>query len=229
MIARWPDVVAAAAEIVESCPAECATACVDCLYTFRNAFYHRHLNRHTAAERLRDWGNALSFSHDIPPRFPATDTGAPPVNEAEATLRALLERAGFPPPIGQRTIELGLPLGSPTPDFFYDDPADRAEGICIYLDGMSAHIHGNAATQRRDREIREELRHRGYEVFEVPFGHLSDRGAMARHFYRLGRILLGKEQAIRVRDEASWFATNLEPRQEQHLGASLKQKPETAK
>jgi hypothetical protein len=37
--------------------------------------------------------------------------------------------------------------------------------------------------------IREELRSRGYEVFEVRFGDLSD-DAMARHFYRLGRILL---------------------------------------
>jgi hypothetical protein len=73
-------------------------------------------------------------------------------------LRALLDRAEFPPSIGQRTVELGLPLGSTTPDFFYDDPAEQAEGICIYLDGMSGHIHCNPATQHRDREIREELR-----------------------------------------------------------------------
>jgi hypothetical protein len=205
MMTRWPEVVAAARAIVEGCPSGCATACVDCLYTFRNAFYHQHLNRHTAAERLRAWGDSLSFSHDIPPRLPTADTGAPTVNEAEATLRALLERAGFPPAIGQRTIDLGRPLGSTTPDFFYDDPAGRLEGICIYMDGMSGHLHGNAATQRRDREIREELRHRGYEVFEIPFGHLSDRDAMVRHFYRLGRILLGKEEAGRLREDPAWF------------------------
>lgn len=205
MTARWSEVVAAAVAVVEGCPSGCATACVDCLYTFRNAFYHRHLNRHTAAERLRTWGDTLSFSHDVPPRLPAVDAGAMPVNDAEATLRALLERAGFPSPIGQRSIQLGLPLGSTTPDFFYEDPAERAEGICIYLDGMSGHIHGNPATQRRDREIREELRHRGYEVIEVPFGHLTDRDAMVRHFYRLGRILLGKEEAARLRDEPAWF------------------------
>jgi len=205
MTARWSEVVAAARTIAERCPSACATACIDCLYTFRNAFYHPHLNRNTAADRLRTWGETLTFAHDIPARLPSTDAGGLPVNEAEATLRALLEGAGFPPPIGQRPIDLGRPLGSTTPDFYYDDPAGRADGICLYLDGMSGHLHGNAATQRRDREIREELRHRGYEVFEIPFGHLSDRGAMIRHFYRLGRILLGREQAERLRDEAAWF------------------------
>ena len=89
--------------------------------------------------------------------------------------------------------------------FFFDDPAARLDGICIYLDGMSAHVHGNPATLRRDRQIREELRHRGYEVFEIPFGHLTDRGAMARHFYRLGRIMLGRESADRLRTDPGWF------------------------
>jgi hypothetical protein len=205
MMARWPEVVAAARAVVEGCPSGCATACVDCLYTFRNAFYHQHLSRHTAAERLRTWGHALVFAHDIPPRLPTTDTGGPPPSDPESTLRALLELAGFPAPIAQRTIELGLPLGSTTPDFFYEDPAQRAEGICIYLDGMSSHLHGNPATQRRDREIREELRNRGYEVFEIPFGHLSDRNAMVLHFYRLGRILLGKDVAARLREHPTWY------------------------
>jgi hypothetical protein len=206
MVARWPEVVAAALEIVDDCPSGCPAACVDCLYTFRNAFYHKHLNRHTAAARLRAWGETLAFSHDIPPRLPSSDAGQPDPDEAEATLRRLLVRAGFPEPVGQKTIQLGLPLGSTTPDFFFHDPTGRLDGICIYLDGMSRHIHGNPATQRRDREIREELRHRGYEVMEIPFGHLTDRDAMVRHFYRLGRILLGKEAAGRLRDEAEWFS-----------------------
>lgn len=80
-------------------------------------------------------------------------------------------------------------------DFFFEDPEQRLDGICIYLDGMSKKLHGNPATQRQDREIREKLRHRGYEVFEVPCGHLDDRDAMTRHFYRLGRILLGRDHS----------------------------------
>jgi hypothetical protein len=70
---------------------------------------------------------------------------------------------------------------------------------------LSRHVHGNAATQRRDREIREELRNRGYEVFEIPFGHLTDRDAMVRHFYRLGRILLDRNSADELRSTPTWF------------------------
>lgn len=205
MMDRWDEVVTAALALVDSCPAACTTACIDCLHTFRNGFYHQHLNRHTASDRLRVWGPRLGFTHDIPPRLPSTDTGTAPVNEAEATLRALLVRAGFPAPIGQRTIDLGRPLGPTTPDLFYEDPDGRAEGVCLYLDGMGGHLHGNPATLQRDREMREELRSRGYEVFEIPFGHLSDRGAMVRHFYRLGRILLGKERATQLKEQPTWF------------------------
>lgn len=55
------------------------------------------------------------------------------------------------------------------------------------------------------RTIRNELRGQAYEVFEIPFGHLSDREAMKRHFYRLGRILSGKGKADELRNDSSWF------------------------
>jgi hypothetical protein len=206
MVERWQDVVSTARASLETCPSACRRACIDCLYTFRNAFYHDRLNRHLAIELLREWGDALHFTHDIPAVLPTAAGDGMPVNEAEATLLALLQRAGFPTPAVQRTISLGPPLGSTTPDFFFDDPSGRLDGVCIYLDGMSVHAHGNPATQRRDREIREELRHRGFEVFEIPFGHLTDRDAMARHFYRLGRVMLDRDSADRLRTSTTWFA-----------------------
>ena len=70
---------------------------------------------------------------------------------------------------------------------------------------MSRHIRGNAATQRCDREIREKLRHRGFEMFEIPYGNLSERDAMVRHFYRLGRIMLGRDAAERLGREQDWM------------------------
>jgi ATP-dependent helicase YprA (DUF1998 family) len=207
LISRWSEVVHSALNVVDDCASECETACVDCLLTFRNAYYHRHLNRHTAAEKIKEWGQVLLHKHELPPKLPTTEATREnqPVNFAETTLRDMLRRAGFPDPIPQKSIDLGRPLGSTIPDFFYDDPDDPAGGICIYLDGMSAHIHGNQATQRRDREMRDELRNRGFEVIEIPYGNLSDRQAMIRYFFRLGRFLLDREQATRVRDNAEWF------------------------
>jgi G:T-mismatch repair DNA endonuclease (very short patch repair protein) len=70
---------------------------------------------------------------------------------------------------------------------------------------MSEALHGNPATRKRDRAIREELRSLGYEVLEVAYGDLSDREAMRRHLARLGRILLGKERAASLWEDDSWF------------------------
>ncbi len=205
MLARWNEIVNAALEFVRDCPGECDRACVDCLLHFRNAFYHRHLNRKLAIERFTNWGTGLSFSHDIPPKLPKEPDAEMPVNEAAKALVSMLERAGFGGFKNEFPIPLGRPCGTTTPDVFFDDPSGAKEGICIYLDGMSKHIHGNPRTQRQDREIREELRSRAYEVIEIPYGHLTDRDAMKRHFYRLGRLLRGRAVAEAVRDDDKWF------------------------
>jgi hypothetical protein len=75
----------------------------------------------------------------------------------------------------------------------------------MYLDGMSKHLHGDPATQQRDRQICAALRNQDYQVFEIPCGDLDNRQAMAQHFYRLGRVLLGKAQATTLRDNVDWF------------------------
>ena len=80
---RFPEVVEAARAVVANCPAACSSSCIDCLQTFRNAYYHPHLDRATARDRLDEWGVQLSFSHEIPPLQPTEeprDNGLP-VNE----------------------------------------------------------------------------------------------------------------------------------------------------
>lgn len=223
IIARWSEVIEAALDVVTHCPSSCETACIDCLFSFRNAHYHRHLNRHKARQRLDDWGRTLTFSHDIPSQLPTAEQegSAQPVNDKETILRDMLKRAGFPNALAQHPIDLGKPLGTTTPDFFYSDPSERSEGICIYLDGMSQHLHGDPNRQQRDREIREELRNLGYEVFEIPVGNLSDRNSMAKHFFRLGRILIGKQQATTIRDNPDWFEASADTTTPTELDLSL--------
>lgn len=205
MVQRWEEVVASARRITAECPSQCDVACVDCLLHYRNAWSHAHLDRHIAAECIDAWGQTLQFSHEIPPRLPAVDLGPLPVNEAESVLREMLEKAGLPVPVRQYEIDLGMPLGKTTPDFFYEDPTERFEGLCIYLDGLSRNIHGTPEAQRRDARIREELRARDYEVLAIAASHLSDRHEMANHFGRIARFLLGKEKARAVRSDTGWF------------------------
>jgi hypothetical protein len=171
LVDRWAEVISAAREVVETCPSDCPTSCPDCLQTYRNAYTHKYLNRHVALDRLENWGDKLVFSHQIPPKQSvsnAESTGTRPVNNAEDILKAMLLRAGFPEPVAQKTIDLSRPYGSTTPDFFFEPPNDMSEGICIYLDGMSRHLHGDPDRAERDRQIRTALENRGYDVLTIP-------------------------------------------------------------
>lgn len=204
---RFSEVWAEARDLAARCPSECRSSCIDCFQTFRNAFYHRHLDRHVALECLKAWGRQLTPIHEIPPKMPSADpSGASmPSNRAEARLREMLKNAGFPEPVWQHQLQLGRPLGTTTPDCFFPGDDESDPGTTIYLDGLSDRLHGNERTRQQDRAIREQLRSKGYEVFEIPAQELDDRGAMQRHFFRLARVLLGKDAAQRVRDDAHWF------------------------
>ena len=205
---RFAEIVLAALEVVENCPAVCGSSCIDCLQTFRNAYYHRFLERAVAKERIEEWGRSLPADHDIPPLQPAASPSenAVPVNDAEVKLRHLLLAAGFGEGVRGEQIRLDRSLGTTTPDVIYrTEDHDSDEGVCIYLDGLSAHLHGNPETAERDREIRTWLRNRGYEVIEIAANKLDDEDAMVCHFRRLASYLGMRDVRSRVRDDRSWF------------------------
>ncbi|MBM4345065.1 MAG: DUF1998 domain-containing protein [Deltaproteobacteria bacterium] len=194
MVERWPEVAAQAMHIVTGCAGQCATSCIDCLQHFRNAFYHRHLDRHVARAALEAWGSALHFGHDIPPRMPEPPDHDGPVNEGERTLQWHLEWAGFPPGEYKHRIDLGGRYGATTPDVFYVDPTGRTMGFCVYKDGLSDRVHGNPERRRIDGQIRDELDAMGYDVLVVSETDLSEREAMHRFFRKLGRRLMDQAE-----------------------------------
>src|SRR5207249_2728397 len=121
-------------------------------------------------ERLAEWGSRLSEAHDIPAKQPSQepDAGSHPVNEAERRLRHLLLAAGFEEGIRGEQIRLDRAIGTTTPDVIYRAPHhDTNEGVCVYLDGLSGHLHGSRATAEQDVRIRTWLRNNGYEVIEI--------------------------------------------------------------
>ncbi len=213
MIARFPDVLSAARTIVEECPARCAAACVDCLQTFRNGFYHRYLDRTVAADRFAEWGDELVRTHDIPSRQPTPQSESDdyPVNDAERRLQHLLAAAGFAEGLRGEQIRLDPAIGTTTPDVVYRAPHHESdEGVCIYLDGLSTHIHGNQATAEQDRRIRDWLRGNGYEVIEIAVSDLSDADAMSRHFRKLAGYLGEADIRDRMREDKRWFTAALD-------------------
>lgn len=208
MIDRWETVTSRAHEIASRCPSLCAKSCIDCLQTFRNGYYHRHLDRTVAASAIATWGRTLRASHPIP----ATQSTVPiasqglPANVAEQRLRALLAAAGFPEGAWGVQLRLGPGMGTTTPDVVYRAQHHGPdEGIAIYLDGLSRGIHGDPARAAQDREIRDWLRNDGWDVIEIAASDLFDRDKMSQHFRRLARYLGDFDRAESVRADGKWF------------------------
>jgi hypothetical protein len=185
-------VVGVAREIVKDCPSDCGSSCMDCLCTFRNTYYHQYLNRQTALQKIDALGSRLIESHSIPPIQPTEEPGEDsyPVNEAERKLRQALLAKGFPEGKRGEQIRLDRAIGTTTPDVIYRaEHHDENEGVCIYLDGLSKHIHGNPKTSERDRLIRGWLSNNGYDVLEIAYTELDDKEAMRRKFRKLAGYL----------------------------------------
>ncbi|HZH97631.1 MAG TPA: DUF1998 domain-containing protein, partial [Fimbriimonadaceae bacterium] len=186
IIERWSEVRQAALRLL-NCPSACARACTECLMTYRNQYAHRFLDRAAARDFWNRSGSVLQVAHEIPPSMdaPAADPGGT-TNAREQRLLQILRDRSFPEPEAQRTIELGGGLCTDA-DFFY--PSSGSNGICVYFDGMSKYIHGNAQSRRRDNTIRESLEDQGYEVIVIASSDLEDEIALAPKLNRLARLL----------------------------------------
>ncbi|MCW7551830.1 DEAD/DEAH box helicase [Endozoicomonas gorgoniicola] len=204
MLNHWPDIVAAAISLVEDCPSLCDTSCIDCLQHFRNSFYHDKLNRHTALDYFRDWGSNLRFEHEIAPVLPADQNLQKPGNSPEQQLVALLNAAGLTQFETERPIRLSGGFDT-RPDVYFHEPNDFYEGVCIYLDGMSQHLHGNAGTAAQDRLIRDELRNTDYEVVEIQYQELFDKTAMRTYMRRIAKAVINRRRAQELEADDSWF------------------------
>ncbi len=148
----------------------------------------------------------LVEENPIPPNQPAPASAGPkelPVNEAEDLLLFCMLAAGLTQPECQKHIPRPRPYMSTTPDFFYPD--DQTTGICIYLDGLSAHIHGNPATKQRDTEIRNQLEAEGYEVFSITYTKLFDVDAVRMFLTKVAKSLIGRDAAAKVSASTAWF------------------------
>ena len=203
---RWEEVQSAALDLLTQCPGACESSCVDCLQTYRNRFYHRYLDRHVAAQILSGTSGRLVEAYPIPESLPKTlSTTGQSQTWIESRFKQFLSEAGLPAPLCQHRIDLGAGFGGTIPDFYYGDEDEEESGICIYLDGMAGHIHGNPEQAERDSAIRAKLDNQGYEVVVVRSFELDDKNAVVRAIARIAKYLLGREKQRAVRDETSWF------------------------
>lgn len=77
---------------------------------------------------------------------------------------------------------------------------------CLITDtAMSSHLHGNAQTAVKDRQIRQELLNTDFEVIEVQYQELFDKTVMRSHMRRIARAVVGKNKAKELEADDSWF------------------------
>ena len=92
------------------------------------------------------------------------------------------------------------------PDIIYRaDYHAENEGVCIYLDGLSAHLHGNSETAEQDQRIRTWLGNNAFDVIEIAVSDLDDEGAMTRYFRRLAGYLRKDDLRAALQKDTSWF------------------------
>lgn len=203
---RWEEVRNSALELLTQCPGACESSCVDCLQTYRNRFYHEYLDRHVAAQILEAASGPLVETHVIPEKLPKTQsTTGQGQSWIENRFKQFLAAAELPAPLCQQPIDLRAGYGATIPDFFYAGEDDQEPGICIYLDGMAGHIHGNPEQSEKDRAIRAKLASLGYEVVVVRSFELDDKNAVVRAIARIAKYAVGREKQRAVKGDTSWF------------------------
>ncbi|MBI3969731.1 MAG: DUF1998 domain-containing protein [Chloroflexi bacterium] len=146
--------------------ARCAVACYDCLLSYSNQPDHRFLDRYA----VRDYLVRLTQAEM------AGTTGGRPRDEHFAWLRertdpaSTLEREFLEylyghklrlPEQAQCQPEIDVPA---QPDFHY--LRDGRAGVCVFADGPS---HDDPQQAARDRQAREELEDRGYQVVVISY------------------------------------------------------------
>jgi hypothetical protein len=70
---------------------------------------------------------------------------------------------------------------------------------------MSQHLHGNAVTAAKDRQIRDELLNTDYEVVAIQYQELYDKTVMRTHMRRIAKAVVGKVKAKEVEATDAWF------------------------
>jgi superfamily II DNA/RNA helicase len=139
---------------------ECGVACYRCLLSYRNQRYHDELNRFLVRDILREWQRGETRTRGV------TLTREAQRDELKKLTQSSLE---------DQFIDWLFARGYRLPDqagFLLDDPYTRPDfyyaesRACVYVDGAP---HLQPGVMDKDRQIRDKLERRGYQVIVVTF------------------------------------------------------------
>lgn len=188
ILRHWAAVCQQGVAVLGSCG--CEQACYRCLLHFRNQQHHGILDRFQAVQLLEALTGQPQPSHTIPavvlkePVDPTSTESTP-----EERFLALLESRHFPlPPQAQYRVELGT--NYTVADFAYPE-----QKVLIFIDGMSASLHGNPEQRRKDKIKRTQAKMQGFQVVEISAEGLKDHMNVANMLTELA-LYLGRDDLI---------------------------------
>lgn len=203
LIQRWPEVVAEAIKIAGNCSASCEIACSECILTYWNQYYHKHLDRHVAVDFFEALPHEIQETNEIPPIHAqrTESAGTVTTNNWESALVRMFERASFPSPKGQH--EISLLNGIVTrPDLYFECETEAFDGVCIYYDGVH---HDNQTQKNQDEFIKNQLEGMGYKVVRINWKDVSSKDMMKLHLGAVATAIRGREFRQKVAGDDGWF------------------------
>jgi very-short-patch-repair endonuclease len=181
LLRYWDKICKRGAEVLSKC--DCETACYKCLRHFRNQQHHKVLDRHSAMAMLAQSSGGIYKHHAIAPiiqQHVTDDADGKTESPAEEKFLARLEQHGFSrPPVAQQQVDLG------NANYTVADFAWPEKRILVFIDGTSAHLHGDPERAKRDRNKRRQANMKGWHVVVITAQELDDEQGLA---YRLEDI-----------------------------------------
>jgi len=151
----------------------CAVACYDCLLSYTNQLDHRHLNRYLVRDYLLALADAavapVTAGRTYDEQYAWLRERTDPKSDLERRfLDYLHDNRHRLPDLAQHQPEADI---SAQPDFYYERrvsgvPDQTLPGAVVFVDGPA---HDDVGQKSRDRELRADLRDRGYRVIAIRY------------------------------------------------------------
>ena len=189
IIDKWESIIKEVERVVSHCPSDCGTSCIDCMQTFRNAHYHRFLNRNLVIPLFGENKYSLKFLEDIAETMQVQEISErASVNDIRELILKYIQDIKIHENKEILIEDLNEKI---VVDLFIDNEAGNSDGFCNFIISESEEL------QRNDSIINkysEELRNLGYVVNIFKLKDFTNKNLLSRFMFKVLRPI-NKETA----------------------------------
>ncbi|TGN11618.1 DEAD/DEAH box helicase [Leptospira bandrabouensis] len=187
LIDRWDDIVKKAIYITENCSGVCDESCINCLRTYRNAYYHRFLKRKEVSNYLHLIADNPIFIDETAPEFDSSKktTGV----DLKEVFIEKCRKYDLPIPKAKMRLNLGVTNPKVEVPLYIEINKPDKKGICLYF--TPPIVFQEAYNNEWDGDFEDN----GYEVIRIKKEAFKDKSILASELSRLARKIFNKSFA----------------------------------